>query len=127
MKKFIVIVTCWLMILMVAVQVNAVSGIEYEIQFDSKTKHTYEIKQKIEEIYSKLVRNVHKESYVVMVLHNKEMFAYKKDMKALWKDNTLVIIEGDGHGDHIQGNLSADQTCIPNVQPKSLLAELFSK
>lgn len=125
MKKFIVLMTVWSVALLVMVTGNAKSEIEYEIRYDTHTASTYPIKKKVEEIYRELVSGVHEESYILLVLHNKEMFAYKKDMQVEWKDNILYIIEGNGKGDKIKGTLSANSVCVPEVQPRSFLAEFF--
>lgn len=125
MKKFMVIVTIWSMALFLMITGTAKSEIEYQIQYDSHTETTYPMKKKIEELYRDLVSGVHQESYILMVLHNKELFAYKKDMQVEWKENTLFIQEGDGKGDKIQGTLRADSVCIPEVQPRSWVLEMF--
>lgn len=125
MKKFSVIVCVWVMFLLVMVSGKARSEIDYEIRYDSHTQNTYEMKKEVQEIYRELVSGVHKESYIMMVLHNKEVFAYKKDMKVSWDHNMLKIVEGDGKGDVITGTLSADSVCVPEVQPRSFLKELF--
>ena len=113
------------MLLTFMMSVNAKSELDYQIQFDSKTMQTYDMKNRIQEIYRDLVEGVHKESYILMVLHNKEKFAYKPNMNVKWQDNKLLIVEGDGKGDCIDGVLSANSVCVPEVQPRSFIAELF--
>lgn len=125
MKKYIVIGCIWFMSVTLLLTCNAKSEIDFQIKYDSKTKETYKIKRAIQEIYSDLVSGVHEESYIMMVLHNKDRFAYKKDMKVEWKHNTLQITEGDGKGDTITGSLEATSVCVPKVQPRSLFKELF--
>ena len=96
MKRYAIIGCLWFLMASAMIHGNARAEIDYEIRYDSNTKQTYELKQKIQDIYSELVRGVHKESYILMVLHNKELFAYRKDLQADWKQNQLVITEGDG-------------------------------
>lgn len=120
------IVACvWGMSLAFLLTCKARTQIEYEIRYDSITKETYRIKKEIQKIYNDLVSGVKEESYILMVLHNKERFAYKADMKVEWKNNALLIIEGDGKGSSIEGNLEAVSLCIPKVQPRSLFQRLF--
>lgn len=125
MKKFVVLALLWFLMVSCFIQTKAKAEIEYEIQYDSKTEETYELKDKIEHIYTDLVHGVHKESYILMVLHNKQRFAYKKNMKVDWQHNMLVIIEGDGKGDTITGTLRSESVCVPEVQPRSLIEELL--
>lgn len=125
MKKYVVIGCIWLMSVSLLITCNAKSEIDFQINYDSKTKETYKVKRKIQDIYSDLVSGVHEESYIMMVLHNKERFAYKKDMKVEWNQNTLQITEGDGKGDSIKGTFNATSVCVPKVQPRSLIQELF--
>ena len=99
--------------------------LEYEIQFDSHTKDTYEIKETMQDTFDRLVSGVHSESQSLMIIHNIEMFSYQ-NVKAKWKDK-LILIEGDGKGSVIDGNLEARQYCMEKVQPRSLLMELFGK
>ena len=94
MKRYAIIGCLWFFMTAAMIHGNARAEIDYEIRYDSNTKQTYELKEKIQEIYSDLVSGVHKESYILMVLHNKELFAFRKDLRADWKHNQLVIIEG---------------------------------
>lgn len=126
MKKFCIMIGIWVVLLGTFVSVNAKSELDYQIRYDSHTTDSYEMKNKIQEIYRDLVEGVHKESYVLMVLHNKERFVYKEDMRVSWKDNQLLIVEGDGEGDTIVGTLSANSVCVPEVQPRSFIAELLN-
>ena len=113
MKRYAIIGCLWFLMASAMIHGNARAEIDYEIRYDSNTKQTYELKQKIQDIYSELVRGVHKESYILMVLHNKELFAYRKDLQADWKQNQLVITEGDGKGDTITGTLRTESVCVP--------------
>lgn len=126
MKRFYIIGVLWFFISLSMIQTTAKAEIEYQINFDKKTVETYPLKQEIQLIYQELVSGVHKESYILMVLHNKERFAFKDDLKVKWKNNTLYIIEGDGKGDTINGTLKTESVCIPEVQPRSLFKEFFS-
>ena len=125
MKRYAIIGCLWFFMAAAMIHGNARAEIDYEIRYDSNTKQTYELKEKIQEIYSDLVSGVHKESYILMVLHNKELFAFRKDLRADWKHNQLVITEGDGKGDTITGTLRTESVCVPEVQPRSLLQEIF--
>ena len=125
MKRYAIIGCLWFFMTAAMIHGNARAESDYEICYDSNTKQTYELKEKIQEIYSDLVSGVHKESYILMVLHNKELFAFRKDLRADWKHNQLVITEGDGKGDTITGTLRTESVCVPEVQPRSLLQEIF--
>lgn len=125
MRKFIIIGCVWFGFATTILTSNAKAEIEYQINYDSQTKDTYAVKENIQSIYSELVSGVHKESYIVMILHNKDKFAYKKNMKVDWKDNVLRIREGDGKGDEIKGMLKTESVCMAEVQPRSLLQEIF--
>ncbi|MEF9967497.1 MAG: multidrug transporter [Longicatena sp.] len=125
MKKMAIVLCAWFMLVSVLMTCNARSEIEYQINYDTKTVQTYEAKSKIQEIYSELVSGVHSQSYILMVLHNLDKFEYKKNVKAQWKDNRLLIIEGNGKGDHIRGTLQSVSVCVAQVEPRSLLKELF--
>lgn len=125
MKRYAIIGCLWFFMTAAMIHGNARAEIDYEICYDSNTKQTYELKEKIQEIYSDLVSGVHKESYILMVLHNKQLFAFRKDLRADWKHNQLVITEGDGKGDTITGTLRTESVCVPEVQPRSLLQEIF--
>lgn len=125
MKKFGVVVCMWVLLLSVMVSVNAKSEINYQIQYDSSTIQTYQLKDKVQQTYRSLVDGIHNESYVLMVMHNMEQFEFDSNVKATWMDNKLVLQEGDGQGDCIEGVLSANSICVPQVQPRSFLGELF--
>ena len=100
-------------------------SLEYEIHYDSHTKQTYEIKEKMQKTFDDLVSNVHTDSQGLMVLHNIEKFSYP-NIKAEWKDK-LVLIEGDGKGSIIEGDLKTRQYCMDKVQPRSFIQELFAR
>lgn len=125
MKKYIIAGCIWFLAATVVMTCKARSSVEYRIWYDSNTKETYEIKNRLQEIYADLVSGVHKESYILMVLHNKDRFAFQDNIKVEWRNNELEITEGDGRGDMITGSLQAVSVCVPEVQPRSLLQELF--
>lgn len=125
MKKYLIACCVWFLMSTLILTCKAQAEIEYRIWYDSDTKDTYEIKNRLQEVYSDLVSGVHKESYILMVLHNKDKFAFQDNMKVEWKHNELEIIEGDGKGDTISGTLKSVSVCVPEVQPRSLIQELF--
>lgn len=125
MKKYVIIGCLWFMSVTFLLTCNAKTEIDFQINYDSQTKETYKVKREIQKIYSNLVSGIHEESYVLMVLHNKERFAYKKNMKVAWKHNMLIITEGDGKGDQIKGVLEATSMCVPKVQPRSIFRDIF--
>ena len=125
MKKFIIIVSIWIIALGSLANITAKSELEYEIRYDTNTSETYELKRKIQDIYTELVRGVHKESSMYMVVHNMKQFEYKEGISASWRNNRLLIIEGDGQGYTISGDLTAKSICVPQVEPRSFLKELF--
>ena len=127
MKRYAIIGCLWFLMASAMIHGNARAEIDYEIRYDSNTKQTYELKQKIQDIYSELVRGVHKESYILMVLHNKELFAYRKDLQADWKQNQLVITEGDGKGDTITGTLRTESVCVPEVRRVPFFRRYFNR
>lgn len=53
------------------------------------------------------------------------MFEVSDNVHAKWEKNHLHIIEGDGKGTTITGELVAQSVCMPKVQPRSFLQELF--
>lgn len=125
MKKFWIIVCIWTMLLCTVISSNAKSEISFQINYDSQTQDTYEIKNKIYEIYRDLIDGLHKESYIMMVIHNKDRFVYKDDLQVDFKNHTLYIKEGDGKGDEITGSLRGNSVCVPEVAPRSFLGEMF--
>lgn len=125
MKKFWIIVCIWIMLLCTVISSNAKSDISFQINYDSQNQDTYEVKNKINEIYRNLIDGLHKESYIMMVIHNKDQFAYKEDLQVDFKNHTLYIKEGDGKGDEITGSLRGNSVCVPEVAPRSFFAEMF--
>lgn len=125
MKKYMVAGGVWLALIMTLLTCNSKTTLSYEIRFDDKTEKTYEVKEAVQDAYADLVRGVHEESYVLMVLHNLEQFEVAKDVHADWQKNHLVITQGDGKGTVITGELVANSICMPEVQPRSLFQEIF--
>ena len=97
--------------------------LEFEIHYDSHTKKTYEIKEQMQQTFEDIVSGIHAENQALMVIHNVERFAYD-DVKASWA-NKLILVEGDGKGSVIDGELTLAQYCMEKVQPRSLLQKLF--
>lgn len=127
MKKFMIVSCVWMALLCTMLVCNSKSELQFKISYDSKTKETYKIKNEIQTIYTELINGVHEESYILMVLHNIDKFEYQDNMKASFQNNQLTIIEGDGKGDTITGELKTSSVCLPQVAPRSFLQELFGK
>lgn len=125
MKKYFIIGCIWMMFLMTCIHGISKSNIEYKIVFDSHTKDTYEIKDQIQNVYAKLVSGVHKESYIVMVLNNLDLFEVRDDLSVVWKDNCVYVVQGDGKGIQVEGELVANSICVPEVQPRSFIKEIL--
>lgn len=125
MKKYFIIGCVWTMILLTCIHGISKSNIEYEILFDSHTKNTYKVKDEIQNAYAELVSGVHQESYIFMVLDNLDIFKVRDDISVSWKDNRVYIIQGDGNGTHIKGELVANSICVPKVQPRSFIKEFL--
>lgn len=125
MKKYFIIGCVWTMILLTCIHGISKSNIEYEVLFDSHTKNTYAVKDEIQNAYSELVSGVHQESYIFMVLDNLDIFKVRDDISVSWKDNHVYIIQGDGDGIHIKGELVANSICVPKVQPRSFIKEFL--
>ena len=123
-KRYILGCCIWVACLGVVVAGKSES-IDYEIHFDSTTIKTYETKEEVLQQYAQLVKGVHDESVIAMVLHNLDQFMWEDNMQAEWKNDRLSITIGDGLGTTIEGDLEASAICFPEVKPKSFLAELF--
>lgn len=126
MKKLIVVACVWLVALITLITCNGKSELQYTIQYDSTTKNTYLLKDEIQEVYTDLVSGVHEESYILMVVHNLEQFECRDNIRAIFTNNQLVIIEGNGKGDKISGELKTVSICLPQVQPRSFIQEMLS-
>lgn len=125
MKKMVIFAGVWLACLISFTLCKGVSSIEYTITFDTNSNNIYEVKEEIQTIYTKLVSGVHKDSYIMMVLHNLNEFAYDKNMSAIWEQNQLHIIIGDGKGIEIHGELQSVGMCVYEVEPRSFLKDFF--
>lgn len=123
-KVYVVIASLWLMVLSVQVM-SKNQPMMYEIQFDSKTENSAEIKNEVLSRYAKLIRGVHEESEAVLLKDNLNEFMWKSNMDASLNGNTLRIIIGNGTGVLITGDLSPQEICLPEVKTKSLIQELL--
>ncbi len=125
MKKMMILAGVWFACLVSFTLCKGVSNIEYTIYFDTNSHNTYEVKEEIQSIYTRLVSGIHKESYIMMVLNNLDQFAYDKQMEARWEHNQLNIIVGDGKGVEIHGELQSISMCVYDVEPRSFLKDFF--
>ncbi|MCI8851200.1 MAG: multidrug transporter [Erysipelotrichaceae bacterium] len=124
-KYYLLAASIWLVLLGCVVSSKA-DSLTYTIYFDTETTNSAEIKQGILDNYRTLIRGVHEESEAVLVAHNLSCFMWETDMIAEWNSGELVVTIGDGKGAVIRGDLEANETCLPEVKPKSWLMELFS-
>lgn len=125
MKKLGWFMGIWAGLLSVTIICNSHSEISYTIRYDSDTQQTYALKEAVQETYQELVSGVHGSSQILMIMQNLSRFEVEKDVQATWRNGELQIIEGDGKGTVIEGSLEAYSICLPQVQPRSLLEELF--
>lgn len=125
MKKTMLLMIVWAMLLQGMVSLKADSNFEYVLSFDSHTKDTYIVKKEIQDIYNELVYGIQKESHTALVLQNKAYFAYKEDIKVAWRKGKLHIKEGDGKGGKVYGEFREESMCMAEVKPRSLFLELF--
>lgn len=123
-KVYLVVASLWFMVLSVGVM-SKDQPMVYEIQFDTKTQNSAEIKNEVLARYAKLIRGVHEESEAVLLKDNLMEFMWNSDMKAEFSGNTLRIIIGNGSGILITGDLTPQEVCLPEVKTKSLLQELL--
>lgn len=123
-KVYLVVASLWFMVLSVGVM-SKDQPMVYEIQFDTKTQNSAEIKNEVLARYAKLIRGVHEESEAVLLKDNLMEFMWDSDMKAELSGNTLRIIIGNGSGILITGDLTPQEVCLPEVKTKSLIQELL--
>ena len=124
-KKVYGIVVCiWLVLLGVGVN-SKESELSYRIAYDSDSTNLQEVKNEVLHRYEQLIRGVHEESELVLLLHHLDEFMWEEDMQAEWKDHQLQITIGDGAGAIVHGDLEPKQLCIPEVKTKSLIKEWF--
>lgn len=97
----------------------------YEIQFDSKTENSAEVKNEVLSRYAKLIRGVHEEHEAVLLKDNLQEFMWTQSMRAELNGNTMRITIGDGLGVLISGDLTPQEICLPEVKTKSLIQELL--
>lgn len=122
MRKYIVLVFL-LCILCGVVHKKQTKQISYEIYYSSQSKVSYDLKYHLTTTFNDLVSDVHPSYYEVLIKDNISLFALK-DCKVHY-DNKIVLIQGDGKGEKISGNLKTYQNCMPEVKPKSLIVELI--
>ena len=127
MKKVVMVFGVWIALLLTMVQVNCKTTITYTLYCDSNSTQSYEVKEDIQDVYAKLVSGVHSQSYIFMVYDNLEQFEVRKNMKVSIEKNELKLVEGDGKGSIIHGDLIANSICVPKVEPRSLILEWFQK
>lgn len=123
-KKYVVFCCFWFLVLTIGVT-SKTQEMQYIIYNDSSNKQTYEIKNELLQRYADIVRGVHEESTVTLLLQNLDQFEWKEDIQAAWINNQLAITVGDGMGTIIHGDLESTSICFPEARPKSLFAELF--
>lgn len=124
MKKAGIVISILMWISICSVHIySRTQPLEFEIHYDSHTNKTYEIKKQMQQTFEELVSGIHTDEQGLMVLHNIERFSYD-DVKASW-DNKLLLVEGDGKGSMIEGELTLAQYCMEKVQPRSFLQKLF--
>lgn len=124
MKKYVVIGCIWFSILVVQVS-SKTQDIQFQIMYDSNSKDTLLVKDKIQDIYGHIVKGVQMDSITVMLLNNIKRFEYRPDIEATWAQGELQIVEGDGKGIVIHGEFSENSVCLPEVKPRSFFQELF--
>lgn len=123
-KVYVVIASLWLMVLSVQVM-SKNQPMMYEIQFDSKTENSAEVKNEVLSRYAKLIRGVHEEHEAVLLKDNLQEFMWTQSMRAELNGNTMRITIGDGLGVLISGDLTPQEICLPEVKTKSLIQELL--
>lgn len=82
----------WAALLICIIVCDSKSELLYTICYDTKNNASYEIKEKVQDVYNDLVSGVHSDSYVIMVMNNLDHFEFAKDIKAEWKNNQLYIV-----------------------------------
>lgn len=122
MRKYIVLVFL-LCILCGVVHKKQTKQISYEIHYGSQNKVSYDLKYHITTTFNDLVSNVNPSHYETLIKDNIELFVLD-DCKVRY-DDKIILIQGDGKGKKITGNLKTYQNCMPEVKPKSLIVELI--
>lgn len=123
MKKMMMVLAVWFIVAVSLIYGKAHTALEFEICYDSKTEATYPLKEEIEMKYAELVEGIHEESYLAMLRSNLSQFQIQDNLQISF-DQRLRIVEGDGKGEVIRGQLEAYQICMPKVEPQSLLSDL---
>lgn len=128
-KKAVLLVIVWLLLLSGGAVAKNNDGIPYEIHFDSETQETYPLQEQLKKTYRDLMDGIQEESRYTVLVHNLSMFEETEDtlkIKADMKNGTLMIRVGDGKGCEVRGTLNDWNYCVAKVEPKSWLASLFS-
>ena len=113
----------WAALLICIIVCDSKSELLYTICYDTKHNASYEIKEKVQDVYNDLVSGVHSDSYVIMVMNNLDHFEFAKDIKAEWKNNQLYIVQGNGKGSEIHGTLSVFQRYSPALSCKKFFQD----
>lgn len=119
MKKVMVVIFVILMLL--GFKNKSEVHVVYVIYYDSKQKMHYELKYHLQKVFYDLVMGVEEEYYEQLVKDNLALFTYQ-DCKISY-DETLIVVEGDGKGDKLEGELMGYSVCMPKVKPKSIIKE----
>ncbi len=122
MKKFIVLFFL-LLVLVGMVQKKQSQQIGFKIYYDSNQKASYDLKYHVQQVFNDLVSNVDQQYYEVMLKDNLNLFSFE-NCKVKYQEG-IVLIQGDGNGQLIEGELIKYQTCMPSVKPKSLIVEFM--
>ena len=122
MRKYLVLMF-FLLFFIGMIQQKQQHHIMYEIHYDSNNKADYAIKAHIQKNFNELTSGLKTECYETMICDNVELFAYENCH--VYYKHKLIVIEGDGKGKKIEGELLSYQTCMPEVKPKSLIVDLI--
>lgn len=98
--------------------------INYVIYYDSKQNMQYDLKYHLQKVYADLVMGVKATYYEQLILDNIKLFAYPNC--TITYDQTLIVIQGDGKGVKLEGELMGYSVCMPKVKPKSVIKEWLS-
>lgn len=123
-KKYMIFCCFWFIVLAIGVT-GKTQELEFVIYNDSDNAQTYEIKNEVLKRYAEIVRGVHEESALTLVLQNLHQFEWEESIYADWNNNRLELIIGDGSGTIIHGDLEGQSLCFPEAKPTSLFAQWF--
>lgn len=124
MKRFFILCSIYCIFLCVPIKAN--TNIEY-IVYTSDKESLIEVKTKVLDSMDTLLVGVKEQSYASMIKENIQLFCWDEDVKATFKNNTLVIVIGEGKGQILHGKYEKRNVCMPKVQKKSLLKEWWKK